>query len=111
MTKTMCGADCWTYNRLVVSKVNLRLQPARRPQDNKLDAHSQFREPRKMDSIPYIVHSSVATTLRHPSRRHQDWLDENDDNIQRLLEEKHRLHKAHQDDTSSVSKKADYSNL
>ena len=28
-----------------------------------------------------------------------------------LLEEKRRLHKAHQDDTSSVSKKAPYSNI
>ena len=51
------------------------------------------------------VLSSAASTLGHPSRKHQDWFDENDDEIQRLLDEKHRLHKAHQDDTSSVSKK------
>ena len=31
-----------------------------------------------------------------------------DDEIQRLLEEKQRLHKAYQDDTCSVSKKAAY---
>ena len=37
--------------------------------------------------------------------------DENDDEIQRFLEEKQRFHKAHQDDTSSVSKKASYSNI
>ena len=35
VTKTMCGADCWTDHRLVVSKLNLKIQPARRPQDNK----------------------------------------------------------------------------
>ena len=57
------------------------------------------------------VQSSAATTLGHSSRKHHDWFDENDDEIQRLLEEKHRLHKAHQDDTSSVSKKAAYSNI
>ena len=57
------------------------------------------------------VYSSAATTLGNPSRKHQDWFDENDDEIQRLLEVKHRLHKAHQDDTSSVSKKAAYSNI
>ena len=28
VTKTMCGADCWTDHRLVVSKLNLRSQPA-----------------------------------------------------------------------------------
>ena len=33
--KTMCGADCWTDHRLVVSKLNLRIQPARRPQGKK----------------------------------------------------------------------------
>ena len=36
VTKTMCGADCWTDHRLVVSKCNLRIQPARRPQARKL---------------------------------------------------------------------------
>ena len=29
------GADCWTDHRLVVSKLNLRIQPARRPQGKK----------------------------------------------------------------------------
>ena len=58
------------------------------------------------------VHCSAATSLGHPSRKHQaDWYDENDDEIQKLLEEKYRLHKAHQDDNSSVSKKAAYSNF
>ena len=31
VTKTMCGADCWTDHRLLVSKLNLRIQPVRRP--------------------------------------------------------------------------------
>ena len=50
-----------------------------------------------------VVHSSAATTIGHPSRKHQDWFDENDEEIMLLLEEKHCLHKAHQDHTSSVS--------
>ena len=40
-------------------------------------------------------HSSAVTTLVHPSRKHRDWFDENDDEIQRLFENKTRLHKAH----------------
>ena len=36
MTKTMCGADCWTDHRLVVSKLNMRIQPARQPQGKKV---------------------------------------------------------------------------
>ena len=58
-----------------------------------------------------VVHSSAATTIEHPSRKHKDWF-ENDEEIKLLLEEKHCLHcKAHQDDTSSVSKKAAYNNI
>ena len=58
-----------------------------------------------------VVHSSAATTIGHPSGKHQDWCDENDEEIKFLLEEKHCLHKSHQDDTSSVSKKAAYNNI
>ena len=49
--------------------------------------------------------------MGHPSRKHPDWFDENDEEIKLLLEEKNCLHKAHQDDASSVSNKADYSNI
>ena len=139
VTKTMCGADCWSDHRLVVSKLNLRMQPARRPQGKKAPKRLEvsklnqdsMRQAFLMDICNQLdaiklssenpednwtvchqtIHSSAATTLGHPSRKHQDWFDENDDEIQRLLEEKHRLHKAHQDDTSSVSKKAAYSNI
>ena len=109
-------------------QLNLRIQPARRPQGKKspkrldvsemnrqyetslLNEHdlqptgcnqSQFREPRrKLDTFYKTVHSSAATTLGHPSRKHQDWFDENDDEIHGLFEENHRLLKAQQDDTS-----------
>ena len=36
MTKTMCDANCWTDHRLVVSKLNLLIQPVRRPQGKKV---------------------------------------------------------------------------
>ena len=66
------------------------------------------RIPKKTGQFSIITfHSSAATTLGHPSCKHQDWFDENDDEIQRLLEENHRLHNANLDDTCSVSKKAD----
>ena len=35
VTKNMCGADCWTDHKLVVSKFNLRIQAAWRPQGKK----------------------------------------------------------------------------
>ena len=58
-----------------------------------------------------VVHSSAATTIGHPSHKHQDWFDENDEEIKMILEEKHCLHKVHQDDTSSVSKKDAHNNI
>ena len=45
------------------------------------------------------------------SRKHKDWFDENDEEIQGLLEENHQKHKAYLSDTSSVSNKAAYSNI
>ena len=35
-----------------------------------------------------VVHSSAATTIGHPYRKHQDWFDENDEEIKLLLEKK-----------------------
>ena len=49
-----------------------------------------------------VVHSPAATTIGHPSHKHQDWFDKNDEEIKLLLEEKHCL-KTHQDDTGSFS--------
>ena len=43
LVKAMCGADCWTDHRLIISKMNFFLQPKRRPQGQKvmkkLDVH------------------------------------------------------------------------
>ena len=36
------------------------------------------------------VHSSAINSLRPVSRKHQDWFDENDEEIQGLLEEKYQ---------------------
>ena len=45
------------------------------------------------------------------SWKYQDWFDENEEEIQGLLEEKHQKHKAYLSDTSSVSNKAAYSTI
>ena len=45
------------------------------------------------------------------SRKHQDWFDEKDKEIQGLLEEKHQKHKAVLRNTSSVSSKTAYSSI
>ena len=35
VTKSMCGTECWTDHRLLLSKLTLRIQPQRRPQGKK----------------------------------------------------------------------------
>ena len=39
------------------------------------------------------------------SRKHQDWFDDNDGEIQGLLDEEHQKHKAHLSDISLASSK------
>ena len=139
MTKTMCGADCWTDLRLVVSKLNLRIQPAQRPQGKKvpkrLDVSKLKQDSKRQAFINGIcsrldamelrsddpeenwtvfrdtAHSSAMDFLGPVSRKHQDWFDDNDEEIQGLLEEKHQTHNPYLSDTSSVSNKAAYSNI
>ena len=36
VTKAMCGVDCWTDHRLILSKVNLEIAPKRCPQGKKV---------------------------------------------------------------------------
>ena len=135
----MCGADCWTVHRLVVSKLNLLIQPARRPQGKKvpkrLDVSKLKQDSKRQAFINDIcsrldameltsddpeenwtvfrdtVHSSAMYSLGPVSRKHRDWFDENEEEIQGLLEGKYQKHKAYLSDTSSVSNKAAYSNM
>ena len=139
VTKTMCGADCWNDYRLVVSKHNLRIQPVRRPQGKKvpkkLDVSKLKQDSKRkafvndlcsrLDALEHssedvdeswtvfrdTVHSSAMDSLGPVSRKHQDWFDENDKEIQGLLEEKHQKHKAYLRNTSSVSSKTAYLNI
>ena len=139
MTKTMCGADCWTDHRLVVSKLNLRIQPVRRPQGKKvpkkLDVSKLKQDSKRQAFVNDLcsrlvalehcsedvdeswtlfrdtVHSLAIDSLGPVFRKHQDWFDENDKEIQGLLEEKHQKHKAYLRNTSSVSSKTAYSNI
>ena len=139
MTKIMCGADSCTDHRFVVSKLNLRIQPVRRPQGKKvpkrLDASKLKQDSKRkafvndicsrLDALQHssedvdeswtvfrdTVHSSAMNSLGPVSRNHQEWFDENDKKFQGLLEVKHQKRKASPRNTSSVSSKAAYSNI
>eukprot|EP00795_Rhopilema_esculentum_P004203 gene4203-20390_t len=124
----MCGGDCWTDHRLIISKTKLFIQPSRRPQGQKVAERLNVKKLKlpsaqkelsatmsqqlsvidgnDWDSLKTTIHS-VALQVLAP-RNHQDWFDENDAGIQKLLEEKRQLYKAHQDDPNSASKKYAY---
>ena len=128
VTKTVCGADCWIDHRLVVSKLNLRIQPARHQQGKivpkRLDVSKLKQDSKRqafindkcsrLDAMELrsddpednwtvfkdTIHSSAMDSLGPVSRRHQDWFDEHDKEIQGLLEEKQQKHKAYLSDTA-----------
>ncbi|CAI9735242.1 Hypothetical predicted protein [Octopus vulgaris] len=63
------------------------------------------------ESFRDTVHSIALETLGQVTRNHQDWFDENDQEIQKLLEEKRRLLRAHQNDTTCTAKKAAFNSI
>lgn len=57
------------------------------------------------------VFNTALTHLGQNMRKHQDWFDENDEVIQKLLDEKRRAHRDIQQDTSSAFKKAAFKSI
>ena len=136
VTKAMCGSDCWTDHRLILSKLNFIIQPPRRPQGkkppkrlntNKLQSESvkqklgddlndklcdiEFSSTNIDENWSLLKDSIYKTSMEHlgPNlRKHQDWFDENNEEIQALLMKKQQLHKAYQNDQTSQSKKDAY---
>ena len=107
VTKTMCGEDCWTDHRLIVSKLNLRIQTTTTRQESAKDIGCLQAETRQQEVSIYhyiyshldalehnsddvdesltvfrdTVHSSTMDSLGPVSRKHQDLFDENDKKI------------------------------
>ena len=139
VTKAMCGADCWTDHRLIVSKLKLHIQPLRRPQGKTASKRLHlagledkcFRQyfsdalDKRLEELPLDsgnieedwatfrseTYAIAQKILGCSSQKHQDWFDENDKEIKALLDEKHRLHKEYLCDTKSTAKKAAFCNV
>ena len=117
----MCGADCWTDHRLIISKMNIRILPKRRPQGKPAPKRLNVGSLKKQavsteltetleeraqhiqisdnveeswESFRNTVYAAAHETLGPTKRKNQDWFDENDEKVTKLLEEKHRLHRA-----------------
>ena len=139
VTRAMCGAECWTDHRLVVSKLNLKIQPKRRRQGTKskkklnvqslANANSRESLASELNSVlqsPDCIFDDVElcwedikkkaydTSLKvlGPVQRvHQDWFDQNNKEISDLLDLKHSKHKALLSDPTSEVKKAAYNSI
>jgi hypothetical protein len=138
VTKTMCGADCWTDHRLLISKMNLRITPPRRPQGIKApkrlnvamlkdDLVKQRLAEEMKNKLPppatdadvdvekewaelcNTIYTVASDVVGPTTRRHKDWFDENNSRIQQLLDEMHKFHRVHLDDPYSESKRSAYS--
>ena len=134
VTKTMCGAECWTDHRLLISKLNMQITPPRRPQGVKAPKRMNVAKlkndrikqelveelDKKLPSSSTDMQTDIehewarfrdatfatATEVLGPTtRKHQDWFDDNDERIQELLDKKYQLHRALLSDPSSSSKK------
>ena len=139
MSERLCVVQTVGQITGLLSALNLRIQPVRRPQGKKvpkkLDVSKLKQDSKRqafvndlcsrLDALEHssedvdenwavfrdTVHSSAMDSVGPVSHKHQDWFDENDKEIQGPLEEKHQKHKAYLRNTSSVSSKTAYSNI
>ncbi|KAJ1103987.1 hypothetical protein NDU88_001403 [Pleurodeles waltl] len=58
-----------------------------------------------------VVYNTTLAHLDQNTRKQQDWLDDNDEDIRKLLDEKREAFRSLQQDTTSVSKKAAYNSI
>ena len=132
VTKAMCGAECWTDHRLLLTKLNLKIAKSRRPQSSKAQKKlniQKFQQPttkeefaaemskqleslqtsnnieQDWEQLKELTYSTALSVLGPTQRKHQDWFDQNDEEIGKLLATKHACHKALLDDPNSTAKK------
>ena len=129
----MCGAECWTDQGLLISKMTLHIHPPWRPQGIKVPMRlnvtrlKNHRVKQKLSdklrnklppnanpdtdvvaewaSLRDAVYTAVSDVIGPTVCKHQDWFDENISLVQSLLEEKQKLHRTLLNDPSSASKK------
>ena len=109
VTKSMCGADCWSDHRLIVTKLNVRVQPKRCQQCKKAPNRLNITQLKntnikecfavilevRLESTPLdsqnveadwatlreMVYNTATEILGPSTRKHKDWFDENCDEI------------------------------
>jgi len=134
ITCCMRGAECWSDHRLLRTKINIQLawkkktardkplwklnitrlipnketlqQSLQESLSNTEHEHDSLED--KWGSFPEAVYSAATDTLGFMERKHQDWFDENEADIKKLIDKLHKAHKDHLVDKTSSKKKQDY---
>lgn len=135
VTRAMTGADdCWTDHRLIRSTMVISFKPNRRNQQRKTnrafdveklknpEIKQQFQQalannlpqvyPENVKDhwsrLKEVIHSTCQETLGYRVKKHQDWFDENDDEIQSLIDKKRKAFAMWRTDINSVEKKTTF---
>ncbi|KAL6488465.1 hypothetical protein MHYP_G00022060 [Metynnis hypsauchen] len=131
--------SCWTDHRLIRSILTLHIIPnqQKKPRlvrlsfnieklknpftrerfasslDDSLASHGPLTgdATQQWDQFKTLVKDTAQTVLGSKKRVHQDWFDENDEDISRLLAEKQKAFTAWQNDLSSTSKRDRFKHL
>ena len=120
-TRAMRGADCSIDHYLICSLCKFHIKPPRRKTgptpvkklnvsklaDSKMQALLMTNMEANMTNLPCDgtindqwenlcekVYQTYVDTLGHTARKHQDWFDENDEEILSLLDDRRRAHDA-----------------
>ena len=134
----MRGAECWTDHRLIRAVLKLHIAPAQRKRpktvraafdiaklkndvfckrsQDMLDASIQNAtltedSTEKWDQFKNVVNKKAKSVLGPKQRIHQDWFDDNDEQITQLLLENNNAFITWQNDRSSQAKRDRYNHL
>ena len=139
LTRAMRGANCWTDHRLVKTVMDMHIMPLRRKKPKnprvsynttKLESEShriKFTEAleKKLSENPTpsadlseqwtsfktAVNETATAVLGPKAKTHQDWFDENNEQIQTIVQEKNKAFAEWQNDPSSNPKKERFKSL
>ena len=136
ITRAMKGAECWTDHALLRCKLSLKVAHTARRQAapaNKKFNVSRLSDPsvkkafseklkeslltsevsntdceKRWTAFRDIVQGLAVETVGFCQRKHQDWFDDNDSEIKKILAEKQRAHQEYLSDPTSLSKETKF---
>ena len=138
LTRSMTSADdCWTDHRLIRSKMAIGIAPKRRLQKKTLrrkfnttrlqDPSVQKEFATKLskalpvehpddiedhwDSLKNSILETCKGTIGYAKKKHQDWFDENDTEIEKLIDQKRKTFQTWRKDPDCTKKKEAYHNV